>query len=72
MMQCARCAGGTLTCKIAITGNIAIGSNSESVLLGNRGAAKCWKIHGWTGSCGPVSHVHVWEMVLSQLERPNR
>ena len=32
-------------------------------------AAQRWKIKGWVGSCGPVSNVPIWEMVLSELAR---
>ena len=32
-------------------------------------AAQRWKIKGWVGSCGPVSNVPIWKMVLSELAR---
>ena len=50
-------------------GKIATCSDSEYVLLGVRGAAKCWKIKGWVGLCGPVSNVPIWGMLLSELNR---
>eukprot|EP00670_Eutreptiella_braarudii_P017476 CAMPEP_0174349448 /NCGR_PEP_ID=MMETSP0811_2-20130205/6181_1 /TAXON_ID=73025 ORGANISM="Eutreptiella gymnastica-like, Strain CCMP1594" /NCGR_SAMPLE_ID=MMETSP0811_2 /ASSEMBLY_ACC=CAM_ASM_000667 /LENGTH=305 /DNA_ID=CAMNT_0015476833 /DNA_START=215 /DNA_END=1132 /DNA_ORIENTATION=+ len=53
-------------------GKIAICSDSEYVLLGVKGAAKRWKIKGWVGSCGPVSNVPIWEMILTELEREGR
>ena len=53
-------------------GKIAICSDSAYVLLGVHGAAKRWKIRGWTGSCGPVSNVPIWEEVLSELDKPHR
>ena len=52
-----------------VAGEIATCSHSEYVLLGVRGAAKHWKVRGWIGSCGPVSNVPIWEMIL---EGPNR
>ena len=53
-------------------GKIAVCSDYEYVLLGVRGAAKGWKIKGWVGSCGPVSNVPIWELILSELEREGR
>ena len=43
-----------------------------SLPLGVRGAAKRWKIKGWVVSCGPVSNVPIWEMLLLELGREGR
>ena len=48
-------------------GKVAICTDSEYVFLGTRGAARRWKLRGWTGSSGPVSNVLLWELLLDTL-----
>ena len=48
-------------------GEIAICTDSEYVFLGATGAARRWKLRGWTGSSGPVSNVPLWELLLDTL-----
>ena len=43
-------------------------SDSLLVVNGALGKAQKWKRHRWVGSNGPVSHVDLWEEVLSQLD----
>ena len=45
----------------------AICTDSEYVFLGAIGAARRWKLRGWTGSSGPVSDVPLWELLLDAL-----
>lgn len=42
------------------------------MILGAAGAAKCWKLQGWKGSSGPVSNGSLWELLLAELDRPDR
>ena len=48
-------------------GKIAVCTDSEYVFLGATGAARRWKLRGWTGSSGPVSNVPLWELLLDTL-----
>ena len=48
-------------------GKVAICTDSEYVFLGATGAARRWKLRGWTGSSGPVSNVPLWELLLDTL-----
>ena len=48
-------------------GKVAICTDSEYVFRGATGAARRWKLRGWTGSSGPVSNVPLWELLLDTL-----
>ena len=43
------------------SGDIAICTDSEYVILGAVGAARRWRLRGWKGSSGPVSNVSLWD-----------
>ena len=58
--------------EIFTTGNIAIGTDSQYVILGATGAARLWKLRGWKRSCDPVSNLSLWEQPLLELDRPGR
>ena len=53
-------------------GRYAFCSDSSYVILGASGAARRWKLRGWTGSSGPVSNVEIWEQLLSELSQPGK
>ena len=53
-------------------GRHAFCSDSSYVILGASGAARRWKLRGWTGSSGPVSNVEIWEQLLSELSQPDK
>ena len=53
--------------QIFTSGKIAICTDSEYVFLGATGAARWWKLRGWTGSSGPVSNVPLRELLLDTL-----
>ena len=48
-------------------GKIAICTESEYVFQGATGAARRWKLRGWTASSGSVSNVPLWELLLDTL-----
>jgi ribonuclease HI len=48
-------------------GKVAICTDSEYIFLGATGAARRWKLRGWTGSSGPVSNVPLWELLQDTL-----
>ena len=53
-------------------GRYAFCSDSSYVILGASGAARRWKLRGWTGSSGPVSNVEIWEQLLRELSQPDK
>ena len=53
-------------------GRYAFCSDSSDVILGASGAARRWKLRGWTGSSGPVSNVEIWEQLLHELSQPDK
>ena len=58
--------------EIFTTGEVAICTESQYVILGPSKAAVHCKIRGEGGSSGPVSNVPPWEPVLAELGRPGR
>ena len=58
--------------RIFSTGDIAICTDSQYVVLGATGAAHRWRLRGWIGSCGPVSNVPLWEQLLAALDENPR
>ena len=58
--------------RIFSTGDIAICTDSQYVVLGATGAARRWRLRGWIGSCGPVSNVPLWEQLLAALDENPR
>ena len=53
--------------QIFISGEIAICTDSQHVMLGADGAARRWKLRGWVGSSGLVPNVPLWEQLLTEL-----
>ena len=58
--------------RIFSTGDVAICTDSQYVVLGATGAARRWRLHGWIGSCGPVSNVPLWEQLVAALDENPR
>ena len=58
--------------QLLLRGKIAICTDSDYVFLGATGAARRWKARGWVGSSGPVSNVSLWEILLCELDGPDR
>ena len=58
--------------KIFHTGDIALCTDSQYVILGASGAARRWRLRGWVGSSGPVSIVPLWEQLLMELDNNSR
>ena len=58
--------------KIFHTGDIALCTDSQYVILGASGAARRWRLRGWVGSSGPVSNVPLWEQLLMELDNNSR
>ena len=58
--------------RIFSTGDIAICTDSQYVVLGATGVARRWRLRGWIGSCGPVSNVPLWEQLLAALDENPR
>ena len=58
--------------RIFSTGDIAICTDSQYVVLGATGAARRWRLRGWVGSSGPVSNVPLWEQLLAALDENPR
>ena len=52
------------------SGEIAICTDSQYVILGVSGAARRRQLRGWHGSSGAISNVSLWEIMLNSLERP--
>ena len=58
--------------RIFSTGDIAICTGSQYVVLGATGAAHRWRLRGWVGSSGPVSNVPLLEQLLAALDENPR
>ena len=58
--------------RIFSTGDIAICTDSQYVVLGATSAARRWRLRGWIGLCGPVSNVPLWEQLLAALDENPR
>ena len=58
--------------KIFHTGDVALCTDSQYVILGASGAARRWRLRGWVGSSGPVSNVPLWEQLLMELDNKSR
>ena len=54
------------------SGEIAVCTDSECVILGTAGAARRWQLRGWKGSSELVSNVSLWEQLLTERERLGR
>ena len=54
------------------TGDIAICTASQYVVLGATVAASRWRLRGWVGSFGFVSNVHLWEQLFAALDENPR
>ena len=54
------------------TGDFAICTDSQYVVLVATGAARRWRLRGWIGLCGLVSNVPLWEQLLAARDENPR